>query len=37
VKQEADTLRAWRHLQDCIREEAAVELQCQAAKACCWR
>ncbi|WP_284075713.1 helix-turn-helix transcriptional regulator [Herbaspirillum aquaticum] len=32
VKQEADTLRAWRHLQDCIREEAAVELQCQAAE-----
>lgn len=32
VQQDADILRAWRYLLDCIRDDAAVDLQCQAAE-----
>ncbi|AYR25130.1 helix-turn-helix transcriptional regulator [Herbaspirillum rubrisubalbicans] len=32
VTQEADLLRAWRHLLECLRDEAALPLQCQAAE-----
>ncbi len=32
VQQDADILRAWRYLLDCIRDDAAADLQCQAAE-----